>query len=164
MTDTEQAKVERVAKAMWDASGNAVEEQFGTWEYNQKRIEGGRSIADIYRDHARAAIAAMPKPDLEKVARALADRRGSKVVQRAHRLDAIAAIAAMESAENDALRADVIAFCGPWAGQWAKDRDLPKGALHPVHYDILERAGARMADFTKADPIALKALEGTQHG
>ena len=38
---------------------------------------------------------------VERVARALADRRGSKVVQRTHRLDAIAAIAALQPEPND---------------------------------------------------------------
>ena len=44
-----------------------------------------------------SAMTETEQAKVERVARALADRRGSKVVQRAHRLDAIAAIAAMET-------------------------------------------------------------------
>ena len=54
------------------------------------------------------------------------------------------------AAEVRALRQDVIAFCGPWAATYARDLGLPSGHLHPTHYDILERAGARMDDFTRA--------------
>lgn len=61
------------------------------------------------------------------------------------------------TAERDRLRAEVadlresvVAFAAPWAGQWAKDHNLPHGHLHPVHYDILAKAGARMDDFTRA--------------
>jgi hypothetical protein len=49
------------------------------------------------------------------------------------------------------LRQSVIAFAGPWAEQWAREHELPKGHLHPEHYDLLERCGARMADFTRHD-------------
>jgi hypothetical protein len=62
-------------------------------------------------------------------------------------------------AENARLRAEiadlkqtVIAFCGPWAAQHAKDAGWPVGHLHPVHYDILEKCGARMVDFTRTAP------------
>ena len=48
------------------------------------------------------------------------------------------------------LEQDVIAFCAPWAVRYARDHGLPDGHLHPTHYDILERAGARMDDFTRA--------------
>lgn len=51
--------------------------------------------------------------------------------------------------EIEDLRLSVQAFCGPWAVQYARDHGLPEGHLFPCHYDILERAGARMVDFTR---------------
>ena len=56
-------------------------------------------------------------------------------------------------AENADLKSSVVAFCGPWAVHYAKERGLPPGHLIATHYDILERAGARMIDFVRApDP------------
>jgi len=49
------------------------------------------------------------------------------------------------------LRRDVIAFCAPWAAIYAHDHGLPDGHLHPVHYDILARCGARMDAFSRAE-------------
>ena len=54
-------------------------------------------------------------------------------------------------AENADLRCSVIAFCGPYAVQWAKEHGLPEGHLHPIHYDALKKAGARMNDFTRSE-------------
>lgn len=53
-------------------------------------------------------------------------------------------------AENARLKSEVVAFCGPWAAQYARETGLEPGHLHPTHYDILEKAGARMANFTRA--------------
>ena len=47
-------------------------------------------------------------------------------------------------------RGNVCAFLAPWAVSYARDHGYAKGELHPVHYDILEKAGARMTDFTRA--------------
>lgn len=65
---------------------------------------------------------------------------------------------ALRSGEREALLAEiadlkqsVIAFCGPWAATYARDFGLPKDHLHPTHYDLLERCGARLVDFTRAD-------------
>lgn len=55
------------------------------------------------------------------------------------------------SAENTDLKQSVIAFCAPWAVTYARDGGLPDGHLHPGHYDILEKCGARMVDFTRAN-------------
>lgn len=52
--------------------------------------------------------------------------------------------------EIERLRQDVIAFGASWAGMWARSYGLEDGHLHPRHFDILERAGARMDDFTRA--------------
>ena len=54
-------------------------------------------------------------------------------------------------AEIADLKELVVAFCGPWAAQFAKEWGLPKNHLHPTHYDILARCGARMDDFTRAE-------------
>ena len=53
-------------------------------------------------------------------------------------------------AEVVRLRGEVVTFCAPWAVTYARDRGLPEGHLVATHYDILERAGARMDDFTRA--------------
>lgn len=55
-------------------------------------------------------------------------------------------------------RETIIAFAGPWAAQYARDFGLPDGHLHPTHYDILVKAGARMDGFTRA------ALANTDKG
>ena len=52
---------------------------------------------------------------------------------------------------EDDLKASVIAFCAPHAARYAEDFGLPPGSLHPTHYDLLQRCGARMDDFTRAD-------------
>lgn len=52
--------------------------------------------------------------------------------------------------ERDEARAQVIAFGGPHAVRYAEEFGLAAGELHPVHYDILERCGARMDDFRRA--------------
>lgn len=55
-----------------------------------------------------------------------------------------------QARELDEAKQNVCAFCAPWAVTYARDRGYPEGHLHPAHYDILERAGARMDDFTRA--------------
>jgi len=52
-------------------------------------------------------------------------------------------------AEVADLRISVIAFCGPFAAEYARDRGYPHNHLHPHHYDILAKAGARMDDFVR---------------
>jgi hypothetical protein len=58
-----------------------------------------------------------------------------------------AEIAALR-AENADLKISVVAFLAPWAVRYAKDFELD--GLHPTHYDILEKFGARMVDFKRA--------------
>ena len=53
-------------------------------------------------------------------------------------------------AEVEELRSTVVAFAGPWAVTYAKDYGLADGELHPTHYEILAKAGARMDDFRRA--------------
>ena len=53
-------------------------------------------------------------------------------------------------AENADLKTSVVAFGAVHAVTYAKQWGLPDGHLHPHHYDILEKAGARMVDFTRA--------------
>jgi len=55
-------------------------------------------------------------------------------------------------AENADLKHNVIAFCGVWAENYARNHRLPRGHLHADHYDILQKAGARMVDFVRHDP------------
>jgi hypothetical protein len=47
------------------------------------------------------------------------------------------------------LKSSVVAFCAPWAVQYAKDFGLD--GLHPGHYDLLEKCGARLVDFKRAE-------------
>jgi len=64
--------------------------------------------------------------------------------------DAALARAERLEAENADLKISVIAFCAPVAVDAARDWRLPANHLLPHHYDILEKAGARMASFTRA--------------
>ena len=54
------------------------------------------------------------------------------------------------AAEIERLRQSVVACAGAWAAEYARQIGLPKGHLHPRHYDILVEYGARMDDFTRA--------------
>lgn len=54
------------------------------------------------------------------------------------------------------LKEYVVAFGAPWAVQYSRDFGLPEGHLHPRHYDILERCGARLDDFVRAKLEASK--------
>tara|TARA_R110000824_G_scaffold401790_1_gene616477 strand:- start:53927 stop:54334 length:408 start_codon:yes stop_codon:yes gene_type:complete len=51
--------------------------------------------------------------------------------------------------ENSDLKNSVIAFAGPYAVTYAKERGWPDGELAAIHYDILEAAGARMVSFKR---------------
>lgn len=51
----------------------------------------------------------------------------------------------------DELRTDVIAFCAPWAASYAADHGFPPNHLHPTHYDILAKCGARMTSFVRGE-------------
>lgn len=68
-----------------------------------------------------------------------------------HRLvfDACREIEALRGEVAD-LKASVIAFAGPAAAELAKAHGFPDGHLHPQHYDLLERCGARMDSFARA--------------
>lgn len=63
-------------------------------------------------------------------------------------LDARDAKIAALRAENVELKANVVTFLAPWAVRYAKDFGLD--GLHPKHYDMLEKCGARMVDFKRA--------------
>ena len=63
-------------------------------------------------------------------------------------------------AEIEDLKSSVIAFCAPWAVQYAKDWGLPDGHLDATHYDLLERCGGRMDAFTRAALKSTAAQEG----
>jgi hypothetical protein len=72
------------------------------------------------------------------------------------RADLHTAALAARDAEIADLKTSVIAFCGPWAAKYAEDFGLPDGHLHPTHYDILAKCGARMDNFTRADMLAAR--------
>lgn len=46
------------------------------------------------------------------------------------------------------LRISVVAYLGPHAAFWAEANGQPN-YLHPRHYDLLEKCGARMVDFKR---------------
>ena len=54
-------------------------------------------------------------------------------------------------AEVADLKQTVIAFAGPAAARYALDAGFAKGELHPTHYDVLARCGARMVDFKRGE-------------
>lgn len=60
------------------------------------------------------------------------------------------------------LKSSVIAFGAPWASQYAREFDIPPNHIHSTHYDILEKAGARMDSFVRHDPQALEASHGVR--
>jgi hypothetical protein len=64
----------------------------------------------------------------------------------------------LEGALADA-NVSICAFAGPWAVRYARDFGLPEGHLTATHYDILEKAGARMDSFTRAARQARKDEE-----
>lgn len=72
--------------------------------------------------------------------------------ERQARLDDATAIDTVLAELKDA-QTSICAFAGPWAATYARDMGLPDGALHFTHYDILEKAGARMVDFTRHVPV-----------
>jgi len=43
---------------------------------------------------------------------------------------------------------ELVGFLAIWASDYQKSRGL--NGLHPVHYDLMEKYGARMDDFKKA--------------
>ena len=53
----------------------------------------------------------------------------------------------------DELKGWVQALATAWGRHYASDLcGLPDGHLHAQHYDILERCGARMDNFTRWEP------------
>jgi hypothetical protein len=62
--------------------------------------------------------------------------------------------------EMDDLKSSLITFCAVHATRYAKELGLPHDHLHPTHYDILERAGARMDYFTRAMISASQEAQG----
>lgn len=102
----------------------------------------------------------------EMPSRVLHDRQGARIAELEAMLKSTAQAAAEHlttaidrqqrittlEAENQQLRDSVIAFAGPWAAQYARERGYRDRELHHTHYDILAKAGARMDGFTRRDP------------
>lgn len=63
-------------------------------------------------------------------------------------------------AENADLKSSVAAFAGPRAAEYARSLGWPDGHLHPTHYDILAKAGARMVDFVR-HPLPAPPQDGS---
>ena len=60
-------------------------------------------------------------------------------------------------AEVADLKISVCAFGAQAMVRYAYERGLPNEHLHPLHYDILARAGARMDDFVRSDRPDMQA-------
>jgi hypothetical protein len=103
---------------------------------------GGGNV-DWWQDYLRAEIGRA-----NDHWRAQMDSAREELLESARRVEEM-------QAENADLKTSVIAFAGPAAVRYAADWGLPEGHLASHHYDILEKCGARMTDFTRA------ALKGT---
>lgn len=68
----------------------------------------------------------------------------------AHELSRLQARVKELEIENSDLKTSVVAFAGPWAAVYATLHGLGKNELHPVHYDLLKKCGARMVEFRRA--------------
>lgn len=71
-----------------------------------------------------------------------------------HIASAIMAERERAAAEIAELKSEVMAFCAPHAVHYARQCGLPDSHIHSVHYDILEKCGARMVGFKRHDPAA----------
>ena len=88
----------------------------------------------------------MPKPDPEAALREWAMKLGYLSDPRSRNISLACRAGAEEIAD---LKTWVIAFGAMWVQKHAKEWGLPDGTLFGAHYDILERCGARMDDFTR---------------
>lgn len=103
-------------------------------------------------------------PNAEAIAQQIADRTRwkkntdtyARIYQAAYAAAILTEQTRIESGVVAELKGYVVTFCGPWAVQYSRDFGLPEGHLHPTHYDILEKCGARMDDFTRAKLEASK--------
>ena len=100
----------------------------------------------------------MPISDFAGMAEHDLTTAASRAAELEERHRAMLAVLAEKDAEIERLRAEIadlkisiIAFGCPPMMEWAKMHALPKNALYADHYDILQRAGARMDDFTRWD-------------
>ena len=129
-----------LASRAWLAEGR------GSYEFDDEKYqeEFGAAITEILvaLDPLRALAADWS--DCPK------DYRGARIDWKARAEAAEAQLSALK-AENADLKTTVIAFCAPWAVEYAKDHGLD--GLHPTHYDILEKCGARMVDFDRASLV-----------
>lgn len=99
------------------------------------------------REDARRWMSQLPREQFEKLLILIRNAEGRG---RRSATAELARQSAAKDAEIAEMRETIVAFAGPWAVQHAREHDLPKGHLHPTHYDILSKAGGRMDDFTRA--------------
>ena len=120
----------------------------GPWQVDAPEDKSVEIAARIFAIAGLYETAPEALPDARLIAAAPALR--DTVAALADLADAQAQENANLTAENADLKTSVVAFCGVHAVTYAKQFGLPDGHLHPTHYDILEKAGARMDGFTRA--------------
>lgn len=83
----------------------------------------------------------------------IASRKGDDpaLIQALTELTALRDRARVLTDENVDLKCSVIAFGSVWAAKYASDWDMLPTHIDATHYDILERAGARMDDFVRSE-------------
>ena len=78
------------------------------------------------------------KPDPSSIT-----RRSAKALR-----EAAARIEALEQ-QLAGLKEEALPFVAIWAAEYARDHQLPDGALHAEHYDLLAKLGARLVDWKR---------------
>lgn len=137
------------------------------WSY-EERLGLAREIYTAMQAVSRPSAAASGDDELVQALRDKAAGKRTKLGdtwgdwicrQAADRIEALTRAQPLGGEVAD-LKQSVIAFAAPWAVQYAQDHGLPNNHLHPEHYDLLERCGARMVDFTRAALTEQKEKRG----
>lgn len=143
MTTLDLAALERLAQAAtpgpWRHYCNKLRPQFGGIINEVQQIKGPPVVHWVGFDSS----------DMTQKQREF----NAAYIAAAHPQAVLALIARVREleAETADLKTSVVAFCAPWAVTYARSFGRPQGELHPAHYDILKKAGARMDDFRRGD-------------
>lgn len=155
MTDTKDTQAQtpavRVRELVWDDEGRSAETPFGQYvvyvqdwkkdpDWSMASSANGYfgdfTSQDDAKDAAQADFTARIMGALETTSmQGWQEKR----------------IAELE-AEVDDLKINVVAFAAPFMVQYAQAAGFPDGAILGHHYDILQKAGARMDSFIRYVP------------